>query len=165
MINNMDDQQIQSLYQYCFALTHNTDEAFDLLQTGLEKWLSANKNQSKGEGYLRRIIRNQFIDDKRHHNLIAFEPIDEFTPVMVTVESIEQLMINEQHIESLMQHLNAAEREVLFLSAVLEYSATEIAKELSQPRGTILSKLFRIKKKLCTLITDVDNLPIREINK
>ena len=61
-----------------------------------------------------------------------------------------------------MAHLNAGEREVLFLSAVMEYSATEIAKELSQPRGTVLSKLFRIKKKLSSFINDTSDSPIQE---
>lgn len=165
MNNNLDEEQLHSLYQYCFALTHNPDEAFDLLQTGLEKWLSANKDQSKGEGYLRRIIRNQFIDDRRRFNVIAFEPINESTPAMVTEGSIEQLMIDQQHTEILMAHLNAGEREVLFFSAVMEYSATEIAAELSQPRGTVLSRLFRIKKKLSALETDVQSASTREAHK
>lgn len=152
----LDESQLQSLYQYCFALTHHADQAFDLLQTSLEKWLTSHAPESKGVGYLRRIIRNQFIDDKRHQNLIAFESIDESTPILVTTDSIDQLMIDEQNIAKAMEHLNAGEREILFLSAVLEYSAAEIATELSQPRGTVLSRLFRIKKKLSHLAKETD---------
>jgi DNA-directed RNA polymerase specialized sigma24 family protein len=54
----------------------------------------------------------------------------------------------DPELASALQQLRPDERELLYLSAVEEYSANEIAKLTHKPRGTILSILHRTKKKL-----------------
>jgi RNA polymerase sigma-70 factor (ECF subfamily) len=141
-------QELQLLYRYCLSLINDKDNAFDLLQSSIEKWLRANVTEPRGIGYLRKIIRNQFIDEYRKGKVIAFEPLNDLYLEDANTEySIEQMMIDDQEVDELMNKLTGVERETLFLWAVMEYSASEIARETSEPRGTILSRLHRIKLK------------------
>lgn len=147
---------LQLLYRYCYSLTQDQDDAFDLLQNGIEKWLKTNQSRDVGIGYLRRIIRNHFIDECRRLKRVAFEPFADTTPTMLAADSIEQTMISQQEVTVLMERLNTGERETLFLWAVMEYTAEEIAKETNSPRGTILSRLYRIKRKVADLAIAAD---------
>ena len=148
--------QLQQLYQYCVALTNHADNAHDLLHTALEKWLRSGRQSNSSSAYIRKIIRNQFIDDCRRKKIIAFEPLPQSVPAALKEETLEQTVIDEDLTEQLMLQLNAAEREVLYLWAVLEYTAAEIATELKSSRGTILSRLYRVKKKAQTIMEELD---------
>lgn len=53
----------------------------------------------------------------------------------------------------LLSHLRPEDRELLYLSAVEGHTAAELAEATGRPRGTILSQLFRAKKKLRRLAT------------
>lgn len=147
MTVNINRNELQTLYRYCYSLVNNKSEADDLLQSGLEKWLKSSQKKDYSLAYIRKIIRNQFIDQCRRKKLIPFEQFDETTPLIMSSESMEQALIDDQEVELLMNKLNAGERETLFLWAVMEYSASEIASETGEPRGTILSRLYRIKSK------------------
>lgn len=152
----IEREQLQSLYRYCVMLTRDVTQAEDLLQASLENWLKRGKSQGYSHSYMRKIVRNQFIDTCRRNKLIAFEVLDEGTPVLLDETSLEELQIQQDLIEVIIGHLNNADREVLYLWAVDGYSASEIAHELDMPRGTILSRLHRIKHKVAALsgITD-----------
>lgn len=143
----LERSELQKLYQYSFALTKNASDAHDLLQTALEKWVRQGKKGYAPASYVRKIIRNQFIDDCRRKQCIAFEALEDDAPAVMNDRMLEQQMIDESLVDQVMDQLNHAEREVLFLSAVMDYSATEIATEMKTSRGTILSRLFRVKKK------------------
>lgn len=155
----IDRDQLQALFRYCVMLTRDTEKAEDLLQASLENWLSRGKSQSYSHPYMRRIVRNQFIDNCRRHQRVAFESLEEGTPILLDETSLEEMQIQQDLISLVVEELNTAEREVLYLWAVDGYSASEIAHELEQPRGTILSRLHRIKHKAAAMsgITDVAN--------
>ena len=148
MMLNINRNELQTLYRYCYSLVNNKNEADDLLQSGLEKWLKLDQQKDYSLAYIRKIIRNQFIDQCRRKKRVPFEQFDETTPLIMSSESMEQALIDDQEVELLMDKLNAGERETLFLWAVMEYSASEIASETGEPRGTILSRLYRIKSKI-----------------
>lgn len=148
MTIHINRKELQILYRYCYSLTNNTNEADDLLQSGLEKWIKSDRQQDTSLAYIRKIIRNQFIDHCRRNKLVAFEQFDETAPLVMSSESMEQTLIDDQEVDRLMGKLNNGERETLFLWAVMEYSASEIANETGEPRGTILSRLHRIKNKI-----------------
>lgn len=153
----IDQALLQQLYHYCIALTNHPHNAHDLLQTSLEKWLRAGRQGDIVPAYIRKIIRNQFIDDCRRRKIIAFESLPQSVPAALKEDTLEQTMIDVDLIEQLMLQLNAAEREILFLWAVLEYTAAEIAAELKLSRGTILSRLYRVKKKAQTFMDEIEN--------
>ncbi|GIU15002.1 RNA polymerase sigma factor RpoE [Shewanella sp. MBTL60-112-B2] len=150
----MDRELLQSLYRYCICLTGNSALAEDLLQTAVESWLKSSSRPVQLKAYLRKVIRNQFIDDCRRLKLVDFEPLDDNAPVLLDETCLEEIEIQHNLIEYLFEQLNPAEREVLYLWAIEGYSAAEIAADLHQPRGTILSRLHRIKLKTADLALD-----------
>ncbi|MFT6989616.1 MAG: RNA polymerase sigma-70 factor (ECF subfamily) [Paraglaciecola sp.] len=148
MTPTIQKHDLKLLYRYCLSLSNDKDNAFDLLQCGIEKWLKASVLEPRGMAYLRKIIRNQFVDEYRRGKVLAFEPLNDLSHEVSNAEqSIEQMMIDEQDVAELMKKLTSVERETLFLWAVMEFSAAEIASEIGEPRGTILSRLHRIKLK------------------
>ncbi|GGI89678.1 RNA polymerase sigma factor [Shewanella gelidii] len=144
----MTQQQMQGLYRYCIMLTSDPASAEDLLQSSLEKWLKRGQPQAFNYAYLRTVVRNQFIDLCRRQQRIAFEPIEDGMPSMMDESCLADLYIQHDLIEYVIARLTVADREVLYLWAVDGYTAAEIAIELNQPRGTILSRLHRIKQKV-----------------
>lgn len=71
---------LQTLYRYCYSLTCNEHNAYDLLQNALEKFIKANNTATNSNAYIKKIIHNQFVDDCRRQQIIAFEAIDEESP-------------------------------------------------------------------------------------
>lgn len=141
-------EQLQCLYRYSFCLTSERASAEDLLQTSLEKWIRRDKEVEYSHAYIRKIIRNQFVDDCRRKQKVAFESIEPHTPILLDGTCLETLHIQHHLIEQVFSLLNSAEREVLYLWAIDGFSAAEISEDLNQPRGTILSRLHRIKQKV-----------------
>ena len=147
----MTKDQIQGLYRYCFSLTSNPEDAEDLLQTAIEKWILSRHDGDAPGAYVRKIIRNTFIDQCRRKQIVSFEPLEDDSPVLVDEANLEQLQIQRNLIGYIFKQLNNAEREVLYLWSMEGYSATDIAEETHQPRGTVLSRLYRIRKKVDAL--------------
>ena len=147
-----DRDQLQKLYQYCFSLTRDPVAAEDLLQTSLEKWISRGKAAHTTISYVRKIIRNQFIDDYRRKNIVEFETIEEDAPALLDETSLEDLHIQRDLITYVFSQLATSEREILYLWAMFGYTAAEIAEDTGQPRGTVLSRLHRIKQKVIAVV-------------
>lgn len=157
----MSRELLQYLYRYCLCLTREKHLAEDLLQNAVEKWLNRlpyiqGTQESKQQGwerpYLRKVIRNLYIDECRRQAIVAFEPLDDAQPALLSTEPLEQIELREQQIDALFTALNTAEREVLFLWAMEGYTCQEIADELEQPRGTVLSRLHRLKHKAQSIL-------------
>ena len=145
----LDKPLLNRLYRYCAALTDQNDDAWDLLQTAVEKYLRAHPADIRNQyAYLIRIIRHQHIDDIRKMSNIDIESFDETLHTDTELDALEQTMINRDEIELFWRLLTLAEREVIFLWAVEGFSAREIALHLDISRGTVLSRLFRARKKI-----------------
>ena len=153
----MDKALLNRLYRYAISLTGDGDEAYDLLQQAMERYLkrpqmpiAKEKPIDNPSAYLMRIIRNLFFDQVRHQrlHLIVTEQLKQEQPSATECPSLTDILIDQQDIEQLMDGLNSMERELLYLWAVEEYTAQEIADMHECPRGTILSQLHRLKKKL-----------------
>ncbi|QLE83792.1 RNA polymerase sigma factor [Shewanella sp. Scap07] len=153
-----DASLLNSLYRYCFCLTLDKSRAEDLLQTVLEKWLRRADSGNYQPSYVRKMIRNQYIDDCRHQQCVAFDSIEQHAPVLLDEHNLEQLTIAQDLIEKVIVQLSISEREVLYLWAVVGFTANEIATELAQPRGTILSRLHRIKSKVAQWSDEPDHI-------
>ncbi|MBL4772232.1 MAG: RNA polymerase sigma factor [Alcanivoracaceae bacterium] len=144
-------QQLNKLYQYSYSLTQNSDDAYDLLQTGLEKFLKkASHDLSNHMAYIRKIIRNQFIDNQRRSKLIAFETIENNDTFAIDTTSLDDLMIAQDKIRIIWDLMNTSEREIIYLWAIEGYSAKQISDEIGVPRGSILSKIHRLRERVVT---------------
>lgn len=155
---NVSRETLQKLYQYSYSLCRNSADAYDLLQSALEKWLQSSTTSIANErAYIRTIIRNQFIDQCRRQNKVAFEAFDEDTPMALVSNGLEDTVIAADLVDKFMRHLSTTERETLYMSAVLGLTADNIAEELQQTRGTVLSRLHRIRKKAQSIEPLVDS--------
>jgi len=147
---NKDD--LNKLYQYALSLTGQEDIAYDILQSALEKYLKKSpQSVEKPLAYMKIITRNLFFDLERHNKIIPMVSIesdeiahiDEFDD-----SSMDDILINQQDVQRLTEKLSTEENELLYLWAVEEHTTDEIAKIYKQPKGTILSKLHRLKKRI-----------------
>ena len=146
-----DRQVLQRLFRYGFSLTHDEDAAYDLLQDALEI------NLRKGPGntgaamrYVQSIMRNRFIDQYRRdhrHPTVSLDENDN-QPVNIDPRVLEDIVIAEHEVAALMAMLEPLERELLYCWAVEGYTAQEIADWTDSPRGTVLSRIHRLRQKI-----------------
>ncbi len=150
-----EQQALNKFYQYAISLCGQEADAYDLLQSALEKYLTAQKNMptrvDNSSAYMRRIMRNLYIDQYRRNQRQASDEYDEelHTSVSdISSQSLEQIIIDRDTLQTLWQYLNDKERELLYMWALLGYTIDEIACELECPRGTLLARIHRLRKKL-----------------
>jgi RNA polymerase sigma-70 factor (ECF subfamily) len=147
----LDRPALQRLFRYGFSLTHDTDSAYDLLQDALE--ISLRKAPTRTNApmrYVQSIMRNRFIDQYRRehrHPTVSLEDNDN-QPVYIDPRVLEDIVIAEHEAEAIMAMLEPLERELLFFWAVEGYTAQEIADRTDSPRGTVLSRIHRLRQKI-----------------
>ena len=137
-------------YRYCISLCRDPDEAFDLLQSSFEKLLKKGVDHlDNPKMYLFRIIHNEFIDRCRKRKKMTFtEYHDESNIVQLGGNQLENLIIDKDEVSRIMKTIDSSERELLYLSVVEGYSVSEISELSGTPRGTLLSRLHRLKLKI-----------------
>jgi len=146
--------ELDTLYHYSLALCHDADEAYDLLYSNIEKFITPSKNNPLVDNkmaFMKRCIRNSYFDIQRHKKvrLIKSDALqNEHQVLQQQLESLEEGMIKQQEVDSLLADLKSDERELLYLWAVEGYTAQEIADLQGGGRGTWLSRIHRIKTKL-----------------
>ncbi len=149
----LDKDLLNQLYRFAISLTNNEDQAYDLLQSCIEKYLKANLTDIETPvAYLKRMIRNEFIDQmrkKRFHYDVDPTVIDRINDESALEElSLEDVFVQQSEVAALLGTMKPEERELLYLWAVEEYTIDEIAQMKQVPRGTLLSKLHRLKKRI-----------------
>ena len=146
----LDRNTLNNLYCYCFALAGNESEAYDLLQSSIEKFLRAETESISNKiSFIKKIIRNHYIDEYRKQSRVSVEQFDEaVTYVDMDTKSMEKIIASQLQVESVWQELSFSEREILYFWAVEGYSTSELAEFLQIPRGTLLSKIHRLRIRL-----------------
>lgn len=149
----LDRDLLNQLYRYAISLTNSEDQAYDLLQSCIEKYLRLDtSNIEIPVAYLKRMIRNEFIDETRKRRFYAdvdSEAIDRIQDQHSLDElSLEDVFVQQSEVTALLGTMKAEERELLYLWAVEEYTIEEISQIQQVPRGTLLSKLHRLKKRV-----------------
>ncbi|MFK5915445.1 MAG: RNA polymerase sigma factor [Woeseiaceae bacterium] len=153
-----DKDDLQQLYRYCYSLTCNEHDAHDLLQGALEKYLKSNVDAKQPTAYMKKIIYHRFVDDCRREKIVQFESLDGTNiPADFDVQTLEELCVNEELIEKILKSLQPDEREIMYCWAIEGFSTAEIAKKLDKPKGTILSKIYRMRLKLIEQFTEYSN--------
>ncbi len=146
-------EKLDAHYRYCLSLTNDRDEAFDVLQASVEKFLKSKTTPDHSDAYLRRIIRNQFIDNCRKLRPVSLELVSEDAStenahLEENTISLENLIVDHFTVEKIWREINASDRELLYLWAVEGLTAQEVADEWSCPRGTVLSRIYRLREKI-----------------
>lgn len=149
----LDKTELNQLYRYALSLTNNKDQAYDVLQISVEKYLRANTQAvEKKLAYMKRIIRNEFVDQTRRNRFyqdIEPEALNRVNDERsLTTLTLEDVFVQQSEVESLLASMKPEERALLYLWAVEEFTIDEIAKSQQLPKGTVLSKLHRFKKRI-----------------
>lgn len=144
--------KLNSLYRYGYSLTGNESDAYDLLQDALARFIGRKAtlaDQDKGP-YVRRMMRNQYIDQLRREQRFPLEVLDTIDPRIIDDACIEleRIMISRQTFQKIWDLLLPMERELVHLWAVDGLNAREMADQLNIPQGTILSRIHRLRKKI-----------------
>ncbi|MEH6454961.1 MAG: sigma-70 family RNA polymerase sigma factor [Cocleimonas sp.] len=158
----LDKEQLNQLYRFAISLTNNEDQSYDLLQSCVEKYLKVDASDIESPiAYLKRMIRNEFIDQtrkKRFYQDVDPDALDRISDENSLNElTIEDVFVQQSEVAALLGTMQAEERELLYLWAVEEYTIAEIAEIKQVPRGTLLSKIHRLKKRV-QLQQDSDNV-------
>jgi len=143
------DELLQHGFRYAYSLTHQVADAEDLLHDAWVKLSAAKKTINKP--LLFTSIRNLFIDQYRRNNLINID-IDLQLNELVDRDLVFDSPIPDDVLQTALERLRPNEREILFLHTIEEYTAEEISHLTKSSRGTVLSSLFRARKKLKKLL-------------
>jgi RNA polymerase sigma-70 factor, ECF subfamily len=133
----------------CFArsLTRSTDAADELVQKAYERALSNPQSLAAVEEpakWMRRIIRNLWIDEKRSARDRLSEPLE--GEDHVAPEDTERTVIARTtlaRVRTVMAALPEDQRSVLMLICVEGLSYQQAAAVLGIPIGTVMSRLYR----------------------
>jgi len=144
-----DRTSLNHIFHYCLALCGQRDDALDLAQDAIEKYV--NKGQqgvANPQAFIKRIARNRFFDLQRRKKIIQFDVLEDVAEAVADEQDMEALLVDELTLRRVWLLLSAAEREVIFLWAVDGLSAAEIALALDIPRATVLSRLRRLRLRI-----------------
>ena len=149
MINK---DELNYLYKYALALCHDEVKAYDLVQEGLTRYIKSGKNIIPPTPYIKRIIRNYYIDQFRVSSKFVH---DEFDEEVISIDQNFELNIDSKiELESLLQACSDDEREILILWGYDGLSLSEISTELDIPPGSVLSKFHRLKKRITKMYSE-----------
>ena len=147
------------LYNFAHWLTQDATEAEDLVQETYTKALRGFSGFQIGTNFrawMFRILRNTFLTSRTGLKSTAFEDGD-VEAVASTRPNPEAILIqqsNREMVQEALTEMAVPFREILLLCEVEEMSYEEIAQVLAIPTGTVMSRLYRARKALRSLLLE-----------
>ena len=147
----------ERLYNFACWLTHDRQEAEDLVQETYAKALKGFSSFQPGTNFrawIYKILRNAFFTSRTGLKASATVPLEienEEEPWPTDKETPESILLqrsDEQLVQRALEQLPVAYREILLLCEVEEMSYQEISNTLVIPMGTVMSRLSRARKAL-----------------
>lgn len=144
------------LYNFAHWLTH---EAEDLVQESYTKALRGFSGFQVGTNFrawMFRILRNTFLTSRSGLKSASFDE-QEVESIASNHPTPETMLIHEADREMVQQALTTLAvpfREILLLCEVEGMSYAEIAQVLAIPTGTVMSRLYRARKALRSLLLE-----------
>lgn len=115
----MERSDLDQLFRHCLALTGHREDAQDLLQAGIERYLTHGPPAATHPvGYLRRILRNLHIDQLRRLGVVSFETLPDPDRLRGVEADLEQTVVDAVALDEAWNELSSLEREALLLWAV-----------------------------------------------
>jgi RNA polymerase sigma-70 factor (ECF subfamily) len=150
-----------SLYNFAHWLTHNQEEAEDLVQETYLKALKGFGSFQQGTNFrawIYRILRNTFLTSRSGLKVKMTVPLDrEEEAIAKPWETPEAALLahaDQQMLQSALESLPVQFREVIVLCDVEEMSYQEIAEIVGIPIGTVMSRLSRARKSMRELLME-----------
>ena len=162
------------LYRHAFRMSHNHADAEDLVQETLMKayvYFASFRSGTNLNGWLIRILTNTYINSYRKKRRQPSQySTDRLTDQYLTEanarSAASELLSAEDHalnllpdsdIKAAMEALPGKFREVVYYADVAGFPSKEIAALTNVPRGTVMSRLHRGRRKLrLLLVGDID---------
>ena len=147
----------ERLYNFACWLTHDRQEAEDLVQETYAKALKGFSSFQPGTNFrawIYKILRNAFFTSRTGLKASATVPLEienEEEPWPTDKETPESILLqrsDSQLVQQALDQLPVAYREILLLCEVEEMSYQEISAALAIPMGTVMSRLSRARKAL-----------------
>ena len=163
----------KTVYNLALRMVGDRDDAFDMTQEAFIKAygsLSSFRGDSKFSVWIYRITTNVCLDflrsksRKQQVSLTVSDDDDEDAQLDIPDPSSapEQQLIKKismQSVEEGLKTLPDKQRQILVMRELCGMSYAEIGKALSLEEGTVKSRIFRARKRLCTFLLDSGNIP------
>lgn len=148
------------LFNFACWLARDTTVAEDLVQETYMKALRGFSSFQQGTNFrawIYRILRNTFLTSQTGLKATAaIDAEDETVPETATQETPESILMARVEFEAIQHALESLPvhyREVILLCDLEEMSYQEIGQTLSIPIGTVMSRLFRARKAMRSLLS------------
>lgn len=162
----------KNVYNIALRMTGNSEDAADMTQEAFIKAynsLQSFRGDSKFSVWLYRIVSNVCLDFLRSKNrrptvsLSVEDDDDEDAQLDVADESQSPELLLDRKLtrDSVRRGLDSLPpdyRQILLLREIQGLSYDEIAQALSLEVGTVKSRIFRARKRLCTFLIDDGNI-------
>lgn len=163
----------KTVYNLALRMVGDRDDAFDMTQEAFIKAygsLSSFRGDSKFSVWIYRIATNVCLDflrsksRKQQVSLTVSDDDDEDAQLDIPDPSSDpeqQLMqkMSMQSVEEGLKTLPDKQRQILVMRELGGMSYAEIGKALSLEEGTVKSRIFRARKRLCIFLLDSGNIP------
>ncbi|MDD6089239.1 MAG: sigma-70 family RNA polymerase sigma factor [Candidatus Limivicinus sp.] len=163
----------KNVYNIALRMTGNSEDASDMTQEAFIKAfnsLQSFRGDSKFSVWLYRIVSNVCLDFLRSRNRrptvsLSVEDDDgEDTQLDVADESQSPELLLDRKLtrESVRRGLDSLPpdyRQILLLREIQGFSYEEISKALHLEVGTVKSRIFRARKRLCSFLINDGNIP------
>jgi RNA polymerase sigma-70 factor (ECF subfamily) len=145
------------LYNFARWLTHNREEAEDLVQETYAKALKGFRSFQPGTNFrawMFRILRNTFLTSRSGLKVsmtVSLDSEEDESMLPTTTQTPESLLIersNQAMVQQAIEELPIHFREVVLLCDLEGMSYREIAETISVPIGTVMSRLARARNAL-----------------
>lgn len=163
----------KTVYNLALRMVGDRDDASDMTQEAFIKAygsLSSFRGDSKFSVWIYRITTNVCLDflrsksRKQQVSLTVSDDDDEDAQLDIPDPSSDpeqQLMqkMSMQSVEEGLKTLPDKQRQILVMRELGGMSYAEIGAALSLEEGTVKSRIFRARKRLCTFLLDSGNIP------
>ena len=146
-----DRSALNRLYRYAYTLCGHEASAYDLVQDTVERCLKRPPGPlASPEAYARRVMRNRFIDQRRRlqNSPEQIHPTADVELLAIDTHCLEEAQITRDQLEKVWSLLDPLEREILYYWAAEDMTAAQIASTLGTRRGTVLSRIHRLRHRL-----------------
>jgi len=144
------------LYNFAHWLAQDAAEAEDLVQETYAKALRGFSGFQVGTNFrawIFRILRNAFLNSRAGLKPVPLdENVEEPASAAPSPEAVLVAQASRDAVREGLSELAVPHREILLLCEVEEMSYDEIAQVLAIPVGTVMSRLYRARRALRTVL-------------
>ena len=164
----------KNVYNLALRMTASREDALDLSQEAFLKAYSSMhtfRGESKFSVWLYRIVSNTCLDFLRvraRRNETSLEREDEdgetarreIPDESLSPERLLERKLTRESVQRALMSLPEDQRKILLLREIEGLSYEEIARVLSLESGTVKSRIFRARRKLCEFLASEGNISV-----